>query len=295
MRCFFCASPRVRRAYAGLFHAEKHDHGPFDFYECLACGSGLTLPPPSLESLRALYGSFDAGISGDLRRYLSDDPQTHWYTQCLDRAMRIAGKQRHDRFVWFDVAAGGGELSLLVSTLCPNATGVALDLHRRPATLGEADNVRWIQCDVHERNFARHLQGTGDLVFGIAVWEHVPRPDWFAEDIARLAAPAGTLYMATPDYSSPMRKLLRRQWPYFMPGEHLCMPSIAGAAQALRRVVSARGTDDRVFVNRVSLPYTLRYVMHYLRLDGIGRMLPAGWRLPVPGGALEAGFAPAPV
>ena len=291
--CLFCGASDVRRSHTGLFHPLKHDHGPFEFHECRDCGSGMTLPPPSAESLRALYASFDSGLPQEMRRYLADDPQTAWYQQCLDRAMTRAHKRSADVFRWIDVGAGGGELARLAAQQYPNAAGTAVDLHARPALLDGCDNVDWITCDINRQRFAASLDTQADVVISIAVWEHVRRPDWFMSDLASLVKKNGTLYVACPDYGSPASRVLGRWWPYFTPGEHLCMPSVEGANRAISRVVRDETlalADAQVFVHRVSLPYTLRYVLRFFRLGWIGSMLPKRWRVALPAGALEAGF-----
>lgn len=289
--CLYCGSAALRCTHTGLFHPLKTDHGPFAFYKCLECGSGLTLPPPSAESLNALYGSFESGLPEEMRRWRQDAPLTSWDQQCLDHAMARAGKQPADRFLWIDVGAGGGELARLAAAQYPDATGIAVDLHRRPRSLDGLNNVQWIESDINRRGFAAQLNVQADVVISVAVWEHVRRPDWFLEDLVQLVKPNGTLYLVSPDYGSAASRLLGRYWPFFTPGEHLCMPSVEGAKQILNRLCrDAAGANVEMFVRRVSLPYPVRYTMSYFRVGWLGRMFPRRWIFPLPAGVLEAGF-----
>lgn len=231
-----------------------------------------------------------------MRRYLSGDPQTSWYQQCLDHAMTRAHKGSTDVFRWIDVGAGGGELAQLAGHQYPNAAGMAVDLHARPPSLESSTNVEWVRCDINRRGFALGLKTKADVVISVAVWEHVRRPDWFVADLSSLVKENGTLYLVGPDYGSPASRLLGRHWPYFTPGEHLCIPSLEGAKRAISRVVRADSlapANVRIFVHPISLPYTLRYVMRFFRLGWMGNMLPKRWRVPLPAGALEAGFTQA--
>lgn len=291
--CFFCESSHLRQLYAGLFHPQKRDHGPFDFYECVTCGSGLTLPPPSAESLVSLYGLFESGLPGEMRQWRREEPQTAWYQQCLDHAMARAHKSKNDTFLWTEVGAGEGELALLAAHQYPNAKGIAVDLHNRPKLLDNAKNVEWTLCDINRQAFETKLKVQADVVISISVWEHVRRPDWFAASLAKMVKKDGTLYLVCPDYGSAASRMLGKHWPYFTPGEHLCMPTITGAKEVIGRAAKAdslRQSIISVFVQRISLPYTIRYFMRFFRLTWFADLFPQGWTLPLPAGALEAGF-----
>lgn len=294
-KCVFCGASKLLHTHSGLFHPLRKSHGPFDFYVCSRCGSGLTLPPPSPESLRELYGSFQGGLPEFHRQITQDDPQVGITHLCVRRLAKLSGRRPEDRFCWIDVGAGGGELSAALSKRFPNSRGIAVDLHERPRLLDGLDaTVQWIRADINAADFASHIasqiSSRADAVFSISVWEHVTAPDSFVENLIRLLAKPGLIYLLAPNYASPMRKILRDCWPYFTPGEHLFMPSTRGARACLNRAwttVSGADADVRIEVRPITLPYTIRYVAQRLRIPG-GRFVPKAWRIPFPAGALEA-------
>ncbi len=233
--CAFCGSTAVRQTHHGLYHTFNKDYGPFDFHQCLDCGSGLTLIPPSLEQLTALYASYDDGLPDLHREITREDPQAGFYRLCARRAFRLA--QKPERPTWIDVGAGGGELSEIMSELAPGGRGIAIDLHRRPQRLDGREAIEWIELDINRQDFtnAARLRGAADVVLSIAVWEHVVHPDRYARELIKLLKPGGLLYLVCPNYGSVARRIMGERWPYFTPGEHLNMPTPRGARACLSR------------------------------------------------------------
>ena len=287
--CYFCGAPDPQRTHANLYHPFKPDHGPFEFHQCHACGSGLTISPPSQERLAALYASYRDGLPDLHREIMSDDPQFELYELCAKRM--IAAAPRLQGASWIDVGAGGGELSRILSGLIPDGKGLAVDLHARPGSLSAYPQVEWIQADINDPAFADGVDRRADFVISTAVWEHVVRPDLYARNLIRLLKPGGVLYLMCPNYGSFARHALGRRWPYFTPGEHLNMPTLRGASACLDRawaMVHATGPKPAVVSRRLALPYSLRYVFRRFGIDAIGRMLPPGLGFPLPSGALES-------
>jgi len=289
--CCFCGAHDAGLTFAGLRHPIKADHGPFDFYQCRNCGSGLTLAPPTRERLAALYGTFCDGLPDLQRTITADDPQNAIYSLCIRRLLRradVAGLQIRS---WIDVGAGGGELSRMIAEALPDARGLAIDLHARPATLANQKRIEWQCIDVNSERFAETVGETAQLVISTSVWEHVLRPNRFLHNLLRLLQPGGLLYLLSPDYGSLARRVLGKRWPYFTPGEHLNMPTAAGARECLTRQwqeLHGAGTAPAIQCRALLLPYTLRYVFRRFGVNAVGRLLPPGLALPLPTGALES-------
>ena len=132
-------------------------------------------------------------------------------------------------------------------------------------------------------------------MFALAVLEHIQYPDQFVTELIRLAKPVmGTVYAVAPDFSSRARKLMGKKWPFFIPGEHLNIPSREGARivfHAALRKLADRSENRSAFSNSISLPYPLRYTLDYLGLDVIGGIFPKSSRFPLWAGVLESGIA----
>jgi SAM-dependent methyltransferase len=155
------------------------------------------------------------------------------------------------------------------------------------------DRVAWRQCDLNRPGFAQQLDLQADLVLSLAVWEHVLRPDLFVRNLLAILRPGGMLYLVSPDHGSAMRFLMRRHWPYFLPGEHLNVATCNGARACLERTrKEGPHAQQAVFASPVWAHYPLRYVLKYLRLGPVARLLPPV-SLPLPVGILEAGIKPA--
>lgn len=290
VKCMFCAG-HMRLQHMNVFHPFKHDHGPFDIYVCNTCASCQTDPLPSRDSLEALYGSYRDGLPDLHRNITEDDPQTSLYLKCIKRICSLSNRHAQDKFSWLDVGAGGGELSALMAKQFPHSNGTAIDLHSRPASIANMP-IEWQQIDINHENFAAGLPQF-NLIVSIAVLEHVLRPDLFVANLLKLLHPGGMIYLLCPNNASWASRILRRKWPYFTPGEHLSIPTPFGAKQCLQREWnSLQKTDEHVNIHArpLMLPYTLRYVMRRLGANSAGRMLPVGFSLPLPVGALETTF-----
>ncbi|MEZ5287124.1 MAG: class I SAM-dependent methyltransferase [Vicinamibacterales bacterium] len=287
MACPWCGSDRIASLERGAFHPLVPGHGPFDLFTCRDCGSSLTFPMPSTEVLDRLYGSFVAGLPAGHRAITADDPQQSIYRLCASRIGRAIGAVPERPFTWIDAGAGDGALSIEMARAFPRARGLAIDQHARPATLDGASRIDWA---VHDLN-GSSLPGIdrADVVVALAVWEHVTDPLAFAISLLRLTAPGGLLYLVCPDFGSGARRLLGRRWPYYSPGEHLCMPTRAGAAACLSRARDACGMPDARIASRpLWLPYTARYIAQRAGLAALARACPRGLAVPVPAGALES-------
>lgn len=204
--------------------------------------------------------------------------------------MERAQKGPNDSFSWLEIGAGEGEFASLMSEQFPHAQGVAVDIHPCPESLIHAKNIEWKLCDINLDRFEMELP-KADLVIAISILEHVRSPQKFLAALTSLVNPRGTLYIACPDYGSTARRLFRRLWPFFLPGEHLHVPSKKGITACLTKIVENRTPlQSSVFARSVYLPYTMRYLMWYLKLGRVARIFPSGFVVPLPAGVLEAGF-----
>lgn len=287
--CMFCGGD-LQLKYKGLFHPFKPDHGPFDMFDCSVCGSSQTEPLPSKDSLATLYSSFNDGLPNLHRTITSDDPQLAIYRLCFNRIASVSDWEKDDNFTWVDIGAGGGEFSCLMNDAFPNSRGVAIDLHSCPAALVNSKAITWARRDINRDNFSVGLPQF-ELVVSLSVWEHVLRPDLFVSNLLRLVRPGGMLYLLCPNNTSWASRLFGRRWPYFIPGEHLSMPSLMGARRCIQRQWALiHGVDQRANINvrPVMLPYTLRYLLRRLGIEQVGKLMPPGLSVPLPVGALEA-------
>lgn len=284
--CCFCGSSEMKLLYKGRNHPFNKAHGPFDFYRCKNCSSGITFPMPAASELTTLYRSFDGGMIPRIRAIRDHNPLTKWYMQCVTRATQLAVSAIKADFSWLDVGAGNGELALKVLKKFPLSKGFAVDFHERPESLDNTD-IQWINTDINcspqfDSNYF-------DLIFLITVLEHVMYPDVLLESLLLKLKPQGVLYITVPDFGSLASTFLGDKWPYFIPGEHLLIPSKKGIKILLNKICQIKfGTGNfDVIVKTTSIPYTAGYYWEYFGLGNLPKFI-ASKSLNFPTGILEA-------
>lgn len=293
MYCLFCGSQSTHLVYPGRFHPAAGWHGPFDFYRCNVCNSGLTWPPPEPDQLTKLYESFDGGMIPHIRALRDKYPLTVWFQQCINRAMQYSGNNMFGTsvFTWADLGAGKGEMAVSLAKSFPRSNGIAVDFHGRPVELDQYPGVKWIKADINQADFPAYFTDSrATFVFAITVLEHLLRPDLFIEKALNISGTSSCLYLTTPMMNSTAFRILGEKWPYFLPGEHLNIPSLEGMRFMLERICKERFDQEnyKVHVRPVILPYPLGYYAEYLKLAKIGAFIPYKWVMRLPTGLLEA-------
>ena len=289
--CVFCESAATHIVARDLHHPRVRSHGPVSIYVCDRCGSMGTWPLPSEDALARLYASFDEGIDPALRRLRGDAPPTAWYERAVHHAAAAAGISPDDAFTWIDLAAGAGEVGAILNSKFAGAKGASVDWHGRPAKLAADPRHGWIATDLNAPGFARAVRAPADLVIALSVWEHVRDPAQFVRDACALVNPGGTLYIVCPDFGSVASRMLGRKWPFWIPGEHLHIPTKMGARICIARTIAAHSGHPLGFVRSVGVPYPPAYVAGFLGMSALGKMLRWLPAVPLPVGALEAGFS----
>lgn len=283
--CCFCNSKNLKILYSDAYHPYKKDHGPFNFYKCKNCGSGLTFPLPSPENLEALYKNFSGGLIPRIREIRDSNPLSRWYSQCIKHAFK-GYLPPNNNFNWIDVGAGNGELSELMASKFISSQGTAMDFHVTPHLLEKLKNVRWTNIDLNKIHLHEILKT--DLIFLITVLEHVLYPDKLVNHLLKGLNPGGKLYITVPDFGSLASGVLKNKWPYYLPGEHLNIPSKKGMGLMLQNLCKNEFTHKKysIMVKSTVLPYPLGYYLSYWGIERKSIFSKAAVRLPT--GILEA-------
>ena len=248
--------------------------------ECASCGAWFVWPVPTIDELQAHYGSNREGMPSQLREWREGTAQSGWYSFL---ARRIARERKAPRSI-VDVGAGGLELTVALARQFHDARVEAWDLFADglERTLPEdvADRIALRRVDLNDLRDSLHDR-TFDLVACVAVIEHVLHPQALLRSLRSLTAPGGLAYVAGPEVTSAAHRLLGRRWPYYVPDEHLTLPSL----ESVRRAVAMTGGGDHR-LRRIHVRYSLRYLLRYLRVP---LPVPRGLDLllPLPTGAFE--------
>lgn len=277
--------------YSGLYHPFMKNHGPFSFFKCEDCGSGLTFPLPTREQIEQLYASFSGGLIPSIKKIRENNPLTTWYQQCIKRATARLPIGATTAFAWLDVGAGSGELSFLLSEQFPLSTGTSVDFHDEPPLLSNRERIRWVNADL-DSEYSLNSNGVEekyDAIFLITVLEHVRQPNLVVGSLLKKMKPGGCLYITVPDFGSWAASMMGKRWPYFLPGEHLYIPTIKGMKKMLKRLCEQHLSEGctAIDVNATVLPYSLGYYLSYF---GVKRFPSALAEIPLrlPTGILEA-------
>jgi len=286
--CPYCHSAAIRPRYRQHFHKINPTYGPFDFFVCAACGCGFNNPMPSNEQLKSFYSSYSSGMPEEYRSAMLEYEDSSWHSQIARDLVDLAGKHRlQPGFTWLDVGSGAGEIAGKLSKLAPASRGTCIDLHPAPEYMQDSQ-VRWLQHDINA-DFSRDVAEKFQLVYASAVLEHVVNPEKFLINCLKLTEPGGVLYLFCPDYSSLASKVMGQKWPYYLPGEHVTLPtkkSVRTCLDGISRSGEVGEINFRVGGKRIS--YSVQYMLFALNLRWLGKMLPFNFSLKFPTGALEA-------
>jgi SAM-dependent methyltransferase len=256
--CVYCGGD------AGLFekgarHKYESDHGPFDLYQCKSCQSLFTYPAPSQQQIADLYMRFSKGMHEKITDLRTTFPLNAWFKQCFEHMMKDVNT-RSGQFSWIDVGAGDGNMSALLNSQFPISRGVAADFHDTPVRLKNS-NVQWVSLDLNE---GLDRLGKADLVFAITVLEHIIDPRQFVTSMISCLNPGGVLYLNCPRTDSLAFRFLGKNWPYYLAGEHITVPSMKGLKTLMEKTCREKfGNAYKLEINSVLMPYPLGYYLGY--------------------------------
>ncbi len=285
--CPYCGSSVIEERYRGHFHKFDASHGPFDFDVCQDCGAGFCNPMPSPEQLRFFYANYESGMPEEYRHAMNESEESSWHTQIAKDLVRLARIHNlPEGFAWMDVGAGAGEIACQLQTLLPRSAGTCLDLHEPPEGVSKK-GISWMSGDING-NFSQDIPKRFNLVYASAVLEHVISPRDLITNCLALTDRGGLLYMFCPDYSSLASKVMGTRWPYYLPGEHLTLPTVGAIHRCLESIRdSGRVGIASVTVRRKRISYAMRYMLFALGLHSVRRYLPFDFSLKFPTGCLE--------
>jgi len=282
MICPFCNSTELKSKFANAPNKRDAKFGSFSVYLCKGCHSATTNPLPSPSHLKKFYDASAFGIDHKLRELRKDDPQLAWYGKIINQIKSQTNFDRTTSFTWLELGPGHGELAKLMTKHFPASHGVCVDFHQRPDEFESLRNVNWIQADLNE---SLPFKTEFDLVISVSVLEHVLDVRNFMNSIASHCKPGGHFYLIAPDQNSLLAKLMGRRWPYFLPGEHLHIPSIQGVHKLIANL-GVETASESISVKSICIPYSIKYILSFFGIPGY-QLIPINWSFPIPAGALE--------
>jgi hypothetical protein len=283
--CPYCASKKITIRYRNHYHKINHSYGPFDFSLCQSCGCGFNNPMPSANQLKSFYDSYTNGMPEEYRSVMQESNESSWHSQIASDLIKLSKKHNlNSDFTWLDVGSGAGEIAERMTKLAPASFGTCIDLHPAPKGMSNS-RVLWLQDDINT-DFSKNVNKKFKLVYASAVLEHVLDPENFLINCLNLTESGGILYFFCPDYSSLASKVMGIKWPYYLPGEHITLPTKSSIRICLGNISKSHEIIFSVTNKRVS--YSVQYMLFALKLQWLMKFFPVNFSLKFPTGALEA-------
>lgn len=217
----------------------------FEIRSCRRCQTVFTSRLPDVVELADYYASFyeeerDVAVPAFILDQLAG------LVRSLAR-YRTAGR-------WLDIGCGRGTLLRAAGAEGWEAVGtevapVLVDSMRAQgldARLGLTEELD-LPC------------GGFDVISAIEVIEHIPDPDGFIAQAARLLRPGGAMYITTPHVRGISGRLLGTDWSVVAPPEHLQLLSVTGVDAALSRHGLKRVSLATTGVNPYELATKVRW------------------------------------
>jgi SAM-dependent methyltransferase len=257
--CLYCGGD-AKLYEKNARHPYARNFGPFQMYQCRSCYSLLTSPVPEAQDTSALYSSFERGMHKKARELRTRYPLRTWFLQCMEHMMKGTKLNTGSEFSYIDMGAGEGEMSNLIHQHYPGSKGTAVDFHERPEQLNK--DVCWVRADLSREMPAMEK---ADLVFAITVFEHMTDPIHFIRSCLSLMKPGAVLYFNCPRADSNAFRMMGKKWPYYLPGEHITVPTISGLGKLMHRECDVKfGGRYTLQISPVVMPYSLGFYLGHL-------------------------------
>jgi len=262
--CPVCGETQRETLYEGLtdrvFFCAP---GEWTLYRCLGCHSGYLDPRPTPVTIALAYQRYYTHESAGKEAFMKPKRGLAWLRSCLrygylnDRynltlkpasplgrwIVPLFPVQRRDIDRWMrhmaaphpgarllDVGCGNGDHLRLASRIGWEAQGLEPDPSATAAARSTGLHVQ-----------EGHLPDTGlpsdyfDAVTLSHVIEHLHDPVRSLQELYRILAPGGKLWIATPNLESPLHRFFRRNWRGLEPPRHLVLFNLRSLVSICQR------------------------------------------------------------
>jgi SAM-dependent methyltransferase len=159
---------------------------------CLVCGLVRSRDMPDADELLAYYGEDYTVAAADYMFYAPEGPRPRSAVLCawLSEAFGVYRWRGSKRCL--EVGAGAGALLEQFARRFPDLQPEGLELGP------EAHEAQRRGLNVRRAPVGETPEGIYDLIYSVAVVEHVPSPTQFLTDLRRRLRPGGLLYLCQP-------------------------------------------------------------------------------------------------
>jgi len=237
-------------------HAPFRRSGSYEIRRCLGCGLRFLYPQPSAGELERLYAEsyFQSTDSVSQGYSAYSEEASNWRATFQDRLRHLPSPFFGSRLL--DVGAAAGYFVEQARKSGWDAEGV------EPSSWAATYARETLRQPVKEATLetARYPDSTFDLVTFWEVIEHLPRPNEFLTEVARVLRPNGMIALSTPDSGSLVARLSGKRWLGWQKiPEHLFFFDRVSLLQLLKQA-----GFDVVSRRYVTLTVTLRFALQRL-------------------------------
>ncbi len=200
-------------------HAENYDYSC-----CKQCGVVFQDPMPGLEQIAGFYQQEYEQYQPERAKRIKDLEKgalkaVHGYRHFEVSAIytvlgQLLGRTKYRTTPYFveghralDIGCGNGKFLGKLCRLGWDAQGV--EFNEGAVEVCRASGLTVAHGDLHSAGFP---DACFDMVSARHVIEHIPDPNAFVAEIARILRPGGCFYMRTPNSNALGRKLFGRYW-----------------------------------------------------------------------------------
>lgn len=235
MKCLICQSERI--IYLYLFSTYK-------FYKCQNCQIIFIHPFPTSKKLDQYYKNFQYNLGFESENIIRSDAN-----RSLNNIENMIERRKEIRIL--DIGCGAGFLldearkrNWIVRGIdsSKKATQYALRALKIPVI-----NESFMKCKIDNQKY--------DVITLIQVIEHLPNPVRFFNKVYKLLNKNGILCIATPNINSFLSKIMKKDFNYLIPPEHLFYYS------------------DKSLINLLSKKYVIKKIDTYGYEDDLSRII----------------------
>lgn len=212
-RCVVCGSWNTALQYKAVRYRKKPGAQAWDMHRCRRCGLLFVWPLPTDAEVAGVYADVEYRAE-DLRDHSADAFALE------DHILKLLERHGvHPPGRLLDVGCGAGHFLNRARDRGWLPLGQEIALHS--ARFARDQYGVEILTEPIETVVPKLAPASFDLITLIGVIEHVPDPVGFLSQLRRLMKPGGSLFILTDNVRSWLHFLLRENFPWIMPPEHL--------------------------------------------------------------------------